>query len=105
MTNANTELRQIAIQIANDLEGRNLHLHKEIKDAELKVAELKLTLEASSMARQRSRDFSPALGSDFQRPECWVRSGIKSMLIPRNSPDENDLFACKTCGADFSLPS
>jgi len=83
MTNANTELRQLAIQIANDLEGRNLHLHKEIEDAALKITELKLTLEASSLARQRSLDFSPTLGSDFQCPECWVRSGIKSMLIPK----------------------
>jgi len=105
MTNTDTELRQIAIQIANDLEGRNLHLHKEIEDAALKIAELKLTLEASSLARQRSLDFSPTLGSDFQCPGCWVRSGTKSMLIPRDSPDENDLFVCKTCGSDFSFPA
>ena len=103
MTNANTELRQMAIQIANDLDGRNLHLGKEIQNAELHVAELKLELEASRMARQRSRDFSPALGSDFRCPECWVRRGIETTLIPRDSPDEIDIYVCKTCSFEFSF--
>ena len=101
MADANTELKQIAIQIANELQGRNLHLHKEIQDAELHVAELKLQSESSSAARQRSLDFSPSLRGELQCPECFVRRDIKVSLRPVPSPDSNDIFACKTCGEQF----
>lgn len=44
MADANTELKQIAIQVANELQGRDLSLRKEISDAKLQVAELEARL-------------------------------------------------------------
>ena len=101
MADANTELKQMAIQIANDLEGANLHLQQEIDEAELHIKQLKLQLESSRSARQRSLNFSPTLGRDFQCPDCWVSRNIKSSLMPIPSEDQSDKFVCNTCNEEF----
>lgn len=101
MTDANTELKQIAIRIANGLEGHTLGIKKKLKLAELRVEELKLKLKESTMARQRSIDFSPTVGKDLPCPACFVRGDIKSTLIPRNSPTDTDIYACDTCTYEF----
>lgn len=101
MSDANTILKQMAIQIANDLEGANLHLQQEILDAELHIKKLKLQLESSRSAHQRSRDFSPMLGRDLQCPDCWVTRSIRSPLRPVPSEDRNDVFVCDMCNEEF----
>lgn len=101
MADAKTELKQIAIQVANDLEGQSLGLQKEIQHAELHITKLKLQLEASRAARKRSLNFSPSIGGELQCPECFVSRDHKSSLRPVPSRDGNDRFVCNTCGEEF----
>lgn len=104
MTDANIELKQMAIQIANELQGRDLPLRKEISDAELHITVLKARLEASGVARQRSLDFQPTLGGNLQCPSCWVRQTNHVSLRTIPSPNSDDYFVCPSCNEEFVFP-
>ena len=101
MADANTELKQIAIQVVNELQGRDLPLRKEIGDAKLHIAELEARLQASGVARERSLDFSPTLGGHLQCPQCWVRQSNHVSLRPINSPNSDDYYVCPSCNTEF----
>ena len=102
MADANTELKQMAVQIANELEGRNLALKRELIELESKYAEKKAEIEAIGFPHERARDFIPSLGGDYLCPACWVHSQRQSRLRPVDNPDsQDDIFTCRECGNDF----
>ena len=103
MAGANVELKQIAIRIANHIEGNALELKRELLQVQLREKELQTTIHAASAASERSRNFVPLLGSDYQCPACWVDRERKSGLSPVDSPENNDIFVCRTCGLEFSF--
>lgn len=100
-----SELKEHAERLVAELQTQNVHLRKEIRDAELHVAELKLKADAQSVAPERALKFTALLGGEYLCPECWVRHNAKSILAGRNSPDERDFFACKVCGHEFVTPA
>ena len=101
MPDANTELKQEAITVANELQGRDLELRRELRDAKLQVADLESRLEISGVARERSLDFQPTLGGHLQCPHCWVRQSAAVSLRPIDSPNEDDYFVCPSCNREF----
>lgn len=104
MADTNTELKQKAVQVANDLEGRNLALKREIQEIELRLAERKAALELGGFPLERARDFVPSLGGEYQCPVCWVSRQRQSRLRPIDNPDsQDDIFACRECGSDFVI--
>jgi len=103
MASAEVELKQTAISIANDIQGRGLAHKRELEEIELRAAELKLQIESASRARERSRTFSPSIAGNYQCPFCWVQSEQKANLVTVASEDENDNFVCRHCGNDFAF--
>ena len=103
MADANTELKEIAVQVANELQSRELSLRKQICDAQLHIAQLEAQLQASSVARDRSFNFAPTLDGNFQCPHCWVRQGNRNSLRPINSPNSNDYYVCPSCNTEFVI--
>jgi hypothetical protein len=103
MADANTELNQRAIQIANDLLTLDVEVPTQIRAAEAHVADLKARLAASQLAHERSLSFSPTVEGQLQCPVCWVKSAVHSPLSPRNGLDHDDPYFCKVCGTEFSF--
>jgi hypothetical protein len=101
MSGADSKLKQTALRIANDIDGRSLALKKELEQAQLRVNEIQSKLEQARLARQRSINFSPFLGGEFQCPECWVRREMKSVMKPFDS--QKDMFHCKHCGLEIAM--
>lgn len=101
MADANTELIQEAIRVANEIQGRDLELRRKIHDAKLHVAELESQLEISGAARERSLNFKPTRGVDLQCPQCWVRQSKAVSLRPIDSPNADDYFVCPSCNRQF----
>lgn len=101
MADANTELKQMAITVANELQGRDLELRREVRDAKLHVADLESRLEISGVARERSLNFEPTLGDHLQCPDCWVRQSTAVSLRPIDSPNADDYFVCPSCNRKF----
>ena len=103
MAAANVKLKQTAIRIANHIEGNALALKREFLQVKAHEAELQASINAASAARERSRNFVPLVGGDYQCPSCWVERERKASLRPVDSENRNDNFVCRECGLDFSF--
>jgi hypothetical protein len=105
MADPNTELKQTAIQVANDIQGHQLALKRELQELEARIAEINNSLESGSLARERSSNFTSQVEGEYQCPVCWVQSEQKAGLRPVSNPDSNDdIFSCRGCGREFVFP-
>lgn len=104
MADAKTELKQAAVQVANELECRNLALKREVQELETKVAEKKAALELGGFPHERAHNFVPLVGGEYQCPICWVQRERQAGLRPVDNPDsQDDIFVCRECGHDFVI--
>ncbi|MDP3650191.1 MAG: hypothetical protein Q8R67_00785 [Rhodoferax sp.] len=104
MADANTELKQLAIRVANAIQGRQLAAKKELQEIEAKAFEIKAMLESGNFARERSCNFVPSVSGEYQCPVCWVEREQKSNLRSVSNPDsQDDNFTCPECGIDFAF--
>ena len=103
MVSAATDLKQEAVQIANDIKRNALALEPERLELEVRVRAINAISDNASLSIERARNFIPLVEGDRQCPSCWVRNEQKSGLRPVNSPDNHrDIFVCNTCGFEFS---
>jgi len=105
MADTKTELKQAAVQVANELEGKKMALKRELQELEVLMAEKKAALEVGGFPHERAKTFIPLIGGDYQCPICWVHRELKAALRPVDNPDsQDDIFSCRECGSDFVIP-
>ena len=100
-----TALREEAKYAADRLQGQMPGLSAELAEIERRKAEIESKLRAAGVASERLRRFEPRVGADFQCPRCWIEKDARSKLSPVGSDTTNDIMRCRTCGADFEIPS
>jgi DNA-directed RNA polymerase subunit M/transcription elongation factor TFIIS len=102
MTTA-SQLQGLAIDEANRIFERAEQLKPELHKLKKREAQIVETLHAADLARQRARDFVPALGPDFQCPRCWVEKEARSTLRPVRGTDDEEILRCPNCGRDWKV--
>jgi len=100
-----TELKQAAVEVANNLQQRRSGLEAKKQNLETQLAQVQAQLDASSLPYQRVANFQPQIGADFQCPSCWVQNECRSALMPVPSETDDDILRCRTCHQDFSIPN
>jgi len=90
--------------IATELHQRKQQHEKQRAKLEDELVVVRTQLEATSAAPGRLKEFGPMLRSQEDLcPECWIRRGQKHSVKPVSNPDDNDLFRCPNCNAQFSV--
>ena len=107
MSSTAIELKQAAIQIANDIKGRSLALEKERVEIETRLLEIKAISDSVGLVHERAANFIPIFGAPhtgaFSCPSCWVRNTKVVELFSTPSTTDADLFVCKVCGFEISI--
>lgn len=96
------ELRQLAREIARQMQGRAAEIRKEYLEAQKRAMELKAELDLANLASERAANFQVARGIDYSCPWCWVERGIKNSLYPVPGTARTDIFKCSD-GHDFTV--
>ena len=97
------QLKQFALQIANDTLGRAQSLKPERVKIQLRLKEIEGIMKAADVCHQRVRDFSAHVGRDLQCPRCWILNEAKTALTPIPSDTKDDLFRCDVCGQSVRI--
>ena len=92
------QLKQIALELANDLLERALNLKPELQEIKLRQALIEAQLELAHLSHQRIRNFRSEIDGNLQCPGCWIRNETEVALTPISSDAKNDLFRCGRCG-------
>jgi len=92
-----TQLKQMAIGVANALHMRALNADKE--HSEVSADYVEAQLERAKLAYNRAVGFQPQVHDIFQCPNCWVAEEVRSVLVPvKDDTNTEGLFKCQTCG-------
>lgn len=97
------QLKQIAIDIANDHLERAKSLEPEFFKIKTRLAQIQAQLDAAKLYHQRLPHFVPEIGGDLQCPSCWVLRETKTSLTPVASKTEDDHFRCRQCGLQVRI--
>ncbi|HEV8015845.1 MAG TPA: hypothetical protein VGP48_09945 [Stellaceae bacterium] len=101
-----TRFREIAEQMAEYASARASQHQRELKEAELRKAEIEAKLRSANAALDRLANFQVKIGADYQCPACWIENETKAILRPvGGGTDADDFFRCNKCGAEFNVPS
>ena len=92
-----TQLKQSALEIANDILERALRFKPELQEIEMRKAQIEAQLESAHFCHQRARNFRPQIDGNFQCPGCWIRNEAEVALTPIPSDTKDDLFRCGRC--------
>jgi hypothetical protein len=46
----------------------------------------------------------PEIGRDLQCPHCWLQDETQSSLRPLSGTDTEELFECRKCHFELSVP-
>ena len=99
-----SELRQIAGEIAYNVQGRIADLQRELEQVKTRQAEIEAQLNSARLGYQRLFNYQPALGTDLQCPSCWIEHEKRSALSSiGGGTDTEDFVRCDICGKEFSL--
>ena len=99
------EIKQLAIQVANEVQERALRLKPELREMEQRKAQIEAELHAADLCRQRLSDFQPEIGGNLQCPRCWVARGVRSQFVPMPGTKHVAVFTCRDCHFDLTFPS
>jgi hypothetical protein len=92
-----TQMKQIAIGIANSLHMRALNAEKE--PSETSKAQIEAQLEHAKLAYNRAIGFQPQVHGIFQCPRCWVADEARTVLMPvEGGTNTEHSFKCQICG-------
>jgi len=101
-----SEFRKIATDIARGQQYRASGLQREIFDLEAALTQKKAGLDAANLAHQRLAEFPVHLARDYPCPACWIERAMARPLRPVDrGASRQDSFACRECGAQFSVPA
>jgi hypothetical protein len=104
MSATTDRLQQFAVQEANELKAAEARIEQEIRDIEEIIAGLVARRDSARLSHQRLLNYTPALGSDYQCPRCWVDHEVRSVLTPVPGTDTEDCFRCGVCGFQIGVP-
>jgi hypothetical protein len=97
------QVKQAAIEIANNLRARELNAQQEL----LKIEEQKLiqqaVFDAAKLSLERVSGFKADIGGDLQCPHCWVYSGKQIAMTNIPSVTRDDSFRCRDCQFEISI--
>ena len=93
----NTQIKQEALEIANDLLQSAQRLKPELRQIETRKAQVEAILENTNRCHERAANFRPEIAGDFQCPNCWIRNDVKSSLKPIEGTATVDYFKCPHC--------
>jgi hypothetical protein len=91
--------------LEEQLRAKKLRLDKELADVESKRAVLLAERDAASRARERSLNFRPMLGGNYQCPSCWIMKEEKSAMRPLKARTNDRFFQCSACKFEVRIPS
>ena len=100
---AKMQLKQIAIDIANDHLERAKSLEPEFHRIKTRLAQIQAQLDAAKLHHKRLSHFELEIGGDLQCPGCWVLREAKTSLTPIPSETKDDYFRCPTCGLRIEI--
>ncbi len=100
----NEHIQQAAIQIANDINRNASALELDLREIEDRKAEIEAKLHSAKLSLKRLSNFHSEDGGDFQCPRCWISNEARSSLTPILGTDSEDIFKCKVCGYQISIP-
>lgn len=89
-----TQLRQFALEIANDILERALKRKPELQEIKMRQAQIEAQLESAHLCHQRARNFRPEIDGNLQCPGCWIRNEAEVALTPIPSDTKDDRFRC-----------
>ena len=98
-----TQLKQMALEIANHTLQRAQSLKPERLKIEKRLQEIEAVMDAAHLCHQRARDFSPDVGRNLQCPCCWILHEAKATLTPIPSDTKDDAFRCDACGQTVQI--
>jgi hypothetical protein len=98
------QLSQRAQQIASEQQAKSGRDIEELGRLRRKVREFEERIGQAREGSNRADRFTGFLDQSLACPNCYVRDGRESPLSPSGGGSaENELFRCKTCGAEFEL--
>ena len=99
------ELQRIAAELARTLKGRISELQRDLAEVEEKKRAIQEQLEAARLSTDRTLDFQPQIGADFQCPRCWIEHEKRCTLTRMGGGTRTeDFFHCRACGLQISIP-
>ena len=99
-----TQMKQIAIGVANHLQMRAHEAKQELFTTKMRKAEIEVQLEQAELAYNRAIGFQSQIGGILQCPRCWVADETRSTLTPvEGDTNSEDTFECQICGIKISL--
>ena len=98
------ELKKIATELSRHAQARIAQIEREITEANERQTHLTAQRNAARSAAERSLNFQPTIGFDYQCPRCWIDHETRSPLSPVPSQkSREDLFRCGECGHEYIL--
>jgi hypothetical protein len=91
-----------AARVAERCQTRAPALERELREIKARKAKIEAELQAATLYRQRLSGFQPEIGRDLQCPQCWVRDGIRSRLVPGTGTDRDGIYRCTACRFQFT---
>ena len=79
-------------ELEEQLRGKKLRLDKELADVESKRDVLLAERDAASRAKERSLNFRPMLGGNYQCPSCWIMKEERSAMRSLRARTDDDFF-------------
>ena len=105
MMSIESEIEQVAIDIARQLEARGARAEHELLEIKAKEAQLLRQCDAARNAQNRRLNFQIKLGSDYQCPRCWIMHETRSSLHPVHAEHPRvDILRCDACRFDLGIP-
>ena len=100
----NEVIRKEAVQIANEIDRNASALELDLQEVEARKVEIEAKLHSAKLSLKRLSNFHSEDGGDFQCPRCWISNEARSSLTPILGTDSEDIFKCKVCGYQISIP-
>jgi hypothetical protein len=91
--------------LEEQLRASKVLLDKELAKVESKRAVLLAERDAANRARERSLNFRPILGGNYQCPSCWIMKEERSTMHTRSARINNHFFQCGACKFEVRVPS
>ena len=99
-----SQLMKRAAEIVQHLQAGVPSLQRELQQLEARRLDIETKLNASNLSQQRLANFQPEIGGQFQCPVCWVQDETRSALRPVSGTDTEDIFECRKCHFELSVP-
>ena len=92
-----TQLKQLALEIANNTLERAKRLEPERAEIQTRLKIIEATIQSASLCHERARNFVAQVGRDYQCPRCWILRETKTALTP--IPSDTKIIGSGATGA------